>query len=322
MNGKRDLTRAEQVRTRRRQQPQKRPLQNSAVVSRSLPPVVSRSGLTNVTQQKAVTPNTARRFQTAFSMAGFELRMPAVRLPNVQVKSRLLSLFLSLFLGAAIYLGLTLPEFRVAAALVTGNQRLSATEINSVLSSSGQPIFTIVPGDLETRLRLNYPELTSAHVILSLPNIMSVKIVERQPVILWQQNGGITWIDQNGVAFRPHGSAANLIKVNALAAPSPGLPVVNDPLSPLPYLSADMVKGIETLAPNVPAGTTMIYDPQDGLGWSDSRGWKVTFGNDPQDMALKLQVYQSLVASLVKQGVTPVFISIQYVNAPYYRMSQ
>ena len=322
MNGKRDLTRAEQVRTRRRQQPQKRPLQNSAVASRSLPPVVSRNGLTNITQQKAATPNTKRRFQSAFSMACFELRMPAVRLPNVRVKSRLLSLFLSLFLGAAIYLGLTLPEFRVAAAQISGNQRLSAAEINSVLSSSGQPIFTIIPADLETRLRLNYPELTSAHVTLGLPNIMIVKIVERQPVILWQQNGGVTWIDQNGVAFRPRGSAGKLIQVNALAAPPSGLPVVNDPLSPLPYLSAELVKAIETLAPKVPAGTTMIYDPQNGLGWSDSRGWKVTFGGDPQDMALKLQVYQSLVASLSQKGVTPVFISVQYVNAPYYRMSQ
>lgn len=98
--------------------------------------------------------------------------------------------------------------------------------------------------------------------------------------------------------------------------------MVNDPLSPLPYLSAEMVKAIETLAPKVPAGTTMIYDHQNGLGWSDSRGWKVTFGDDPQDMALKLQVYQSLVASLAQQGVTPAFISVQYVNAPYYRISQ
>jgi len=202
MSGKRDLTRAGTGAHTPTPAAAKRPLQTSTVAARSLPPVVSRSGLTNVSQQKAATPNTKRRFQAAFSMAGFELRMPAVRLPNVQVKSRLLSLFLSLFLGAAIYLGLTLPEFRVAAAQVSGNQRLSTAEINSVLSSSGQSIFTVIPGDLETRLRLNYPELTSAHVTLGLPNIMSVKVVERQPVILWQQNGGVTWIDQNGVAFQ------------------------------------------------------------------------------------------------------------------------
>ena len=322
MSNKPDPTRAELVRTRRRQQVQKRPKQNSALATRSIPPVVSRTAMSDFTQQRATPAPTNRRFQAAFSMAGFELRMPAVRLPRVEVGSRLLSLFLCLLLGTTIYLSLTLPDFRVTNAQVYGNQRLSAAEINSVLSVSGQAIFTLMPTDLETRLRLNYPELTSASVTLGLPNIVNVKIVERQPVILWQQGGGYTWIDQNGVAFRPRGTATNLIQVDAQASPPPGLPVVNDPLSPLPYLLPDMVKAIQILGPSVPAGTTMVYDPQNGLGWSDARGWRITFGDNPKDMALKLQVYQSLVASLTEKGITPAFISVQYANAPYYRMSQ
>ena len=322
MTSKRDLTRAEQVRTRRRQEGQKRPLQTANLTTRSMPPVVSRSAMMNVTQERVTIPNTKRRFQAAISMAGFELHIPVISLPRGGVKSRLFSLCLCFLLGAGIYLSLTLPEFRVTNAQVSGNQRLSAAEINSVLSSSGQAIFTLLPSDLETRLRLNYPELTSAKVTLDLPNKVSVKIVERQPVILWQQSGGFTWIDQNGVAFRPRGTAANLIQVNALAAPPPGPPATNDPLSPHPYLAMDMVKAIETLAPKVPAGTMLNYDPQKGLGWSDARGWQVTFGDNQKDMALKLQIYQSLVTALTQQGITPVFISVQYVNAPYYRMTQ
>jgi hypothetical protein len=255
-------------------------------------------------------------------MAGFELRMPAISLPSVEVKSRLFSMFLCILLGAGLYLIMTLPDFRVSQAQIMGNQRLSADEINAVLSTSGQPIFTLMPSDLETRLRLNYPELKSAHVILGLPNSVMVNIVEREPVILWQQGGGITWIDKNGVAFRPRGTAANLIPVAALAAPPAGSPAVNDPLSPLPYLSADMVKAIETLAPSVPAGTSIVYDPKDGLGWADARGWRVTFGYDAKEMAVKLKVYQSLIDSLTQQGITPVFISVEFANAPYYRMSQ
>lgn len=322
MRQKLDLTRAEQVRTRRRQQIQKRPKQSASLMTRSLPPVVSRTGLTNLNQQKTNPPNTKRRFQAAFSMAGFELRIPAITLPGIEVKSRLLSLFLTLLLGAALYLCMTLPEFQVSKAQVYGNQRITADEINAVLSSSGQPIFLLQPSDLETRLRLNYPEIAAATVSLGLPNLVIVKIVERQPVILWQQGSGFTWIDQSGIAFRPRGTAANLIQVNATGVPPPGLPVMNDPLSPLPYLSVDLVKAIETLAPSVPAGTAMAYDPVNGLGWSDARGWQVTFGNNAKDMALKVQVYQSLVASLTQQGITPAFISVQYANAPYYRMSQ
>jgi hypothetical protein len=84
----------------------------------------------------------------------------------------------------------------------------------------------------------------------------------------------------------------------------------------------DMVKSIQILAPSIPAGTTMVYDPRYGLGWLDARGWQVSFGIDARDMALKLQVYQSLVTSLTQQGIIPTFISVQYANAPYYRMSQ
>jgi hypothetical protein len=66
----------------------------------------------------------------------------------------------------------------------------------------------------------------------------------------------------------------------------------------------------------------MTYDPQDGLGWTDSRGWKVYFGTNAKDMPLKVRVYQSLVDSLMARGLYPAFISVAYPDAPYYRMAQ
>jgi POTRA domain, FtsQ-type/Cell division protein FtsQ/DivIB, C-terminal len=322
MSSKREMSRAELVRTRLRQEAKKRPALTSAINTRTLPPIVSRTGMTYTVQQKGTVPSTKRRFQAAFSIPGFEMRFPAISLPRAEVKSRLFSLFLCLLLGTAVYLAFTLPEFQVTGAQVSGNQRISADEINSVLGSSGQPIFMLRPSDLETRLRLNYPELVSATVTVGLPNLLAVNIVERQPVILWQQGGGFTWIDSSGVAFRPHGTADKLITVNAAAAPPPGTATSQDPLSPVPFLTVDMVKAIQTLAPSVPAGTTMTYDPQIGFGWQDARGWKVSFGNNANDIALRLQVYQSLVNTLTQQGIVPTFISVQYANAPYYRMNQ
>lgn len=322
MSSKRELSRAELVRTRLRQEAQKRPALSPSSTSRTLPPIISRAGMTYVVQQKATIPSTKRRFQTSISLPGFKMRFPAVSLPRVAVISRLLTLFLCLLLGTSLYLAFTLPLFQITRAQVLGNQRISADEINSVLNSTGQPIFTILPSDLETRLRLNFPELVSAKVTPGLPNILGVKIVERRPIILWQQGGGFTWIDNSGVAFRPRGSADNLIAITAQAAPPPGSPLVNDPLSPVPFLSVDLVKAIQTLAAKVPAGTTMDYDAEYGLGWSDSRGWKVSFGTNAKDMALKLQVYDSLVTSLTQQGIFPTFISVQYANAPYYRINQ
>ena len=66
---------------------------------------------------------------------------------------------------------------------------------------------------------MNYPELASAQVNVYLPNQVQVTVTERQPVIMWQKDGGITWIDSTGVAFRPRGLVTGLVMVNGLGMP-------------------------------------------------------------------------------------------------------
>ena len=314
--------RAELVRLRRRQQSQQRIVKSSQLITRPLPVITSRENAGDAAPQTINRSKTRRRFQAAFSMPGIQIHMPAITMPRFEVGWRLLSFLISLLLGAALYLAWTLPMFRVTVAQVTGNQQITADQINAVLDSAGRPIFTLLPSDLEQRIRLNYPELASAKVTLALPNVVSINVTERQPVILWKQNGAYTWVDENGIAFRPRGSTDKLISVNALAAPPPGQPSATDALSPTPYVSEDMVKAIQILAPNVPSGATLTYDPRYGLGWQDSRGWQAYFGRDAKDMVMRLKVYQSLANSLVQRGIYPVFISVQYSNAPYYRLSQ
>ncbi len=322
MSNQGERSRAEAVRLRRREQATKRVAQSSVLATRPLPPITSRSGMAYAGPQRPAAPSTRRRFQSALSMPGVEVRMPAISITGAGIKSRLFSAFLSLLLGVMLYLAATLPEFQVSAARVSGNQRISADEINGVLNARGQSIFLLTAPELETRLRLNYPELSSAHVSIGLPNIVEVSVVERQPVLLWEQGDGYTWIDASGVAFRPRGAPTDLVPVKALAAPTASKAVAADPLSPAPFISPDLVKAIQTLAPDVPQGIAMEYDPKFGLGWADSRGWKAFFGNSAKDMPLKLQVYKSLVDALMQKGIQPAFISVQYANAPYYRMSQ
>lgn len=322
MRNEHERSRAEIVRMRRREQAQKRTTRSSEMASRPLPPITARGGISYAGPARTAPPTTRRKFQTALSLPGIEVRMPGVQVTSAGVRSRLLSLLLTLLLGTCLYLAATLPEFHAAPAQVTGNQRISADEINSVLNATGQSIFMLTSAQLETRLRLNYPDLAAAHVAISLPNTVNVSVVERQPVLLWKQGNGYTWIDANGIAFRPRGQAANLIAVEALAAPPAPAQAASDPLSPVAFVPPDLVKAIQTLAPDVPGGTTVEYDPKYGLGWQDARGWKVFFGADPGNMPLKLQVYNSLVDTLVQKGIQPTFISVQYPNAPYYRISQ
>jgi hypothetical protein len=113
-----------------------------------------------------------------------------------------------------------------------------------------------------------------------------------------------------------------LLLVAALAAPPGGIAPADDPLSPPPFVSPDLVQAIQTLAPNAPPGAPLIYHPDHGLGWSDAQGWQVFFGVDAQDMALKFQVYQSLVLSLTGRNIYPAFISVEHPDAPFYRMAE
>ncbi len=322
MSEKRSISRAEAVRSRRRQQTQKRVVKMSRQIARPLPTITSRQDYAVL--ESANQSKTRRRYQTVFSLPGVQIHMPTITMPRFEAGWRLLSFSISLLLGLAIYLAWTLPMFRMQAAQVAGNQRIKADEINTVLDSVGQPVFTLLPSELERRIRINYPEVSSAKVSLDLPNVVSVNITERQPVILWQENNAYTWIDGNGIAFRPRGpeSTDKLISVNALASPPHGQSSSDDPLSPAPYISEDTVRAIQILAPHVPSESKLTFDPRYGLGWADSRGWQAYFGSDSTDMSMRWLVYQSLVNSLLQRGIYPVFISVQYSNAPYYRLSQ
>ena len=320
MSEKRELSRADTARLRRTKENSQRVTKAVERAHRPLPPVTKRAtGLagTYVVQKYKKQP-TKRRFNIAIGVP--DVRLHAPTMPRIYVGWRLLSFFLSLVLGAATYLAWTLPTFRVGDLQVTGNSRLSAAEISAVLNLAGQPVFTLIPADLATRLRLNYPELASANVTVGLPNQVYVRVSERQPVILWQQGGGFTWIDSTGVAFRPRGNVAGLIPVTGLSAPPAGIPSMDDPLSPPPYMSVDLVSAIQMLAPSVPASTPITYDAYNGLGWTDSRGWHVFFGSNPKEMVLKVRVYQTLVNSVTARGLYPVFINVARVDAPYYRM--
>jgi hypothetical protein len=63
----------------------------------------------------------------------------------------------------------------------------------------------------------------------------------------------------------------------------------------------------------------MICDPQYGMGWQDPRGWTVYFGQNAKDILMKKVVYKTILDTLTLQGVQPSLISVEYLNAPFYK---
>jgi hypothetical protein len=318
MNDK-ELTRAEQVRLRRESDNAKRMKRVVKDATRPMPMVTTRAKQTSTGSKRKSPRNTRRRFQVALPIARDDVR--PINIPRPHVGMRVFSFLFSALLGAALYFAYNLPQFRVMQAQIAGNQLLPAEELSAAMNISGQPVFLLKPEELETRLRLNYPELVSVKVTVSLPNIVSVQVVERRPIIRWEQGGGYTWISEDGVAFRPRGEMAELISVIAVAAPAVTWSA-SDPLNPTPFISTEMAQALKGLAGHVPPGMPIIYDANFGFGWNDPRGWRVYFGTTANDVELKMRVYESMVNSLTQRGIRPALINVTYPTAPYYRMSQ
>lgn len=319
MSTKKEMTRAEEVRLRRESKNSKRVKRALKEATRPAPPVTSRNRQFVAAPKRKPVRNARRRFQIALPATRQEARRLSI--PRPRLGMRPLSFLLALLFGAALYFVYNLPQFRVTQAQVTGNHLIPSLELSAAMNITGQPIFLLRLEELETRLRLNYPELTSVQVTVDLPNIVSVNVVERRPVVRWEQGGGYTWISEDGVAFRPRGEIAELISVVAVSAPALTLSAA-DPLNPVPFISTEMVLALKGLAGHVPPGMAIIYDPVLGFGWNDPRGWLVYFGTKASDVELKMRVYESMVNSLTQRGIRPVLINVTHPTAPYYRVSQ
>ena len=322
MNDKKELSRAELVRLRREQEHANRMNRIAKEATRPVP-VTVRAKKVATPKSKVIKPkqqNTRRRFQIVLPAAP-RADVRSISIPRPRVSWRLLSFILTAVFGVAIYYAFNLPQLRVTEAQIIGSQIVTQADVNSVLNIAGQPVFMLTPSDLETRLRLNYPELVSVRVSVSLPNLVSVNVTERKPAIRWEQGGGYTWVAEDGVAFKPRGEMVGLISVVATSAP-PVAGAAADPLTPAPFISTDMIQALKGLAGHVPPGQSILYDSRMGFGWNDSRGWRAYFGATPNDIELKMRVYEAMVSSLTQRGIRPALINVTYPTAPYYRMTQ
>jgi len=256
-------------------------------------------------------------YDISFSLGQTAVHAPALTIP--QLGTRWASGILTLFLIFMLYTMWTASTFTVNTADLHGNQRLSTQEVNSMLGMIGQPVFKAIPAQIEANLRNAFSDLSSVRVIVGFPNHISVYVVERNPVLAWTKDGAVQWIDASGVAFTPRGDVQGLVNVNATGDPVQPTQNLSLPASEQIYIDPDMVQALITMAPYVPAGMTMAYDPVYGMGWQDPRGWTVYFGQNTKDIPTKLSVYQAVVDTLTRQGIQPTLISVEYLNAPFYK---
>jgi hypothetical protein len=319
MSEKKELTRADLVRLRRESEKKQRRQRATVDATRPMAKAATKQKRKTASSSPA---RAARRFQVALLPIAPDSQLRGISVSRPQLRQRLPAFLLVALLGTALYFSFNLPQLRVAEAQVTGNQILTSAEINSALSIAGQPVFLLIPSKLERELRLHFPELVFVNVNVDLPNVVSVELIERKPIIRWEQGGGYTWISEDGVAVRPRGEVSGLISVVALSAPPMEGNESPDSLTPAPFLPTEWVQAIKGLAGHVPPGMTILYEAGSGFGWNDPRGWRVYFGTQASDVELKIRVYESMVNSLSQRGIRPALVNVMHPTAPYYRMTE
>lgn len=258
--------------------------------------------------------NRARRPRRRYDVSlpvelGAEMQLPA--LPRVRVGVRLLSGLLAVGVAWMIHFLLTSPQFHAGELTVSGVQLLTLAQVQSLAKVEPVSIFSLDPAEIEERM-MGYPEVASAAVNLGLPNRVEITLVERAPMVEWDDAGRKWWLSVDGVAMLRMGEWPGAVRVTSS---TPVLSFGSDPTQAV--IAQDILQAAVSLHQHATEAGSLIYDLQHGLGFEDDRGWPVYFGIDG-DMAMKMLVYQSLAQEIERRGLRVNFVSVEDQTAPYY----
>jgi len=251
-----------------------------------------------------------KRFDFALpAQIGAQIQLPSI--PVIRFGPRLLTVVLLTAVLAAMQQAVAAPAFRVAEASVEGNRILSETQVHMIVGATQRPSFLIDP-DAAERALMAHPEVLSAKVRVTWPNQASVSLVERHPMVEWDDAGRAWWICPDGVAYLKHGEWPGLVQIHSQAK---ALTITENPLQPA--MSAEVLRAAAVLNAQLPEeAASLVYDPEQGLGFDDPRGWVAYFGVSG-DMVMKVRTYQAIVAGLSQFRQPVAVISVADANAPY-----
>lgn len=290
-------TRADRVRARR------------AKLVREIEPV-ARDPLLKRRRRK----RTRRRYDFALPTGiGVEARLPA--LPTIYLGPRLLTILLLASMILVLGHVLSSSDFHVEQAKVIGNKLLSNDQARSMAQVDGNLIFLIDPQQVVDQL-MEYPEVLSAEVDIGWPNQVQIQLVEREPIVAWDDAGRAWWISADGVAFIQHGTWPDLVKIKVAETV---LHVSEDPL--VPVIEPEVINAAVTLRANLPEIETLDYDSVYGLGIEDAKGRTIYFGVEG-DMTVKVRMYQQIAELLSAGDLQQVEIFLTDQDHPFYRVKR
>jgi hypothetical protein len=254
-------------------------------------------------------PRAYRMHNIPLSERGVEVQVPAI---SLEFSPRAGAIVLAVASGFTLLFLLTTRMFAAGAPVVRGTNYLSADSVADASGVMGANLFLLSADELQKTLPQHMPGVQTAQLSIGWDGSLALDIQERTPILLWDQGGSQYWVDAEGVIFPAQRPLDGLVPVRV---PDHGPTLTMDGQ---PNIPPEVVTSALELTVSLPAGSSIVYDTQNGLGMQDSNGWPAFFG-DSGNIPVKLAVYNGLVDNLLARGIRPSFVNISDVRQPFYR---
>ena len=165
---------------------------------------------TPVLQGEAAAALARRRVRRRLTPAGPRLRRLAAH------PSRVVAALSAAGLVAMVLWIAMSGHYRIHGASVTGNARVSAPAVYAASGLEGASVFTVDVNEAESRI-LALDGIRGARVQVGLPARAAIAVEESRPVLLWQTEGVVLAVDEQGLAVPPPLSGEGLVPVHDLA---------------------------------------------------------------------------------------------------------
>jgi cell division septal protein FtsQ len=237
---------------------------------------------------------------------------------------------MALLVGAAylVYDWASSDRFRVHSVQVQGNVLLSRAEVENAAAIGGANIFWVDRAQIVARLS-SLPVVQHVDVSATLPDIVEIRIVEREPAAFWTSGDQSYLVDREGVILKAVDAETQQARACAgepcdprLAALPSVAQVEGRQLAPGDRVAAGALATSARLAALLPSvgvqPLSFDWSPDSGLEVPTRDGWRARFderGNIEQQIATLRSVRDQL--SRTKTGAE--LIDVRFGDRPYFR---
>jgi hypothetical protein len=243
-----------------------------------------------------------------------------------------IGIIFGIIIMAVLYLLFFSPYFEVRSATVVGNQKISYEDVQKALRDTESArntlffpqdnLFLIQSSVIAEKLREEFFIVESVKVQKVFPNIIRVKITEKTPVAVWQQNNSRFYVDQRGYVIDRVDITADTgtipVVINQVAGdiPTVGDFVIHpDTLEHIATTQKELPAKIGVTAKlfTVPTGFALEYSVQ------TSEGWDIIFSRE-RPVSAQLDGLKSMLAGVIGNKRSFLhYVDLRVVNTGYFK---